>query len=81
MEQSDYVNVSLKHKLESCWTESADKKLTTQVGLLLFDVFGSSRARTLRTVSVLSVFLISTFSPSRLQFLLGNALPTFLFFL
>jgi len=58
------------------------KKLTTQV--LLLDVLGSGRHRTVRTVPVLSISLISTFSPSRLQFLLGNSLsnhfaPHFLF--
>jgi len=38
------------------------KKLTTQV--LLFDVLGSGQPRIVRTVPVLSIFLISTFSPS-----------------
>jgi len=60
------------------------KKLTTQV--LLFDVLGNGRPRIVHTVLVLSlvIFLISAFSPSRLQFLLGNSLsnrfaPYFLF--
>ena len=47
------------------------KKLTTQVGLLLSDVLDSGRPRIVHTLPVLSVFLISTFSPPRLQFLLG----------
>jgi len=59
------------------------KRLTTQV--LLFDVLGSGRPRIVRTVPVvLSIILISTFSPPRLRFLLGNILsnrfaPYFLF--
>ena len=60
------------------------KRLTTQI--LLLDVLGSGRPRTVRTVGlpVLSMFLISTFSPPRLQFLLVNILsnrsaPYFLF--
>jgi len=49
-----------------------------------FDVLGSGWPRIIRTVPVLSIFLISTFSPTRLQFLLGNSLsnrvtPYFLF--
>jgi len=48
------------------------KELTTQV--LLFDVLGSGRPHTVRTVPVLSVVLIRAFSPPRLQFLLGNIL-------
>ena len=32
------------------------KKLTTQVGLLLFDVLGGSRPRTVHAVPVLSIF-------------------------
>jgi len=50
------------------------KKLTTQVGLQLFDILGSGRPRTVHTVAVLSIFFISTFSPPRLQFLLANIL-------
>jgi len=48
------------------------KKLTTQV--LLFDVLGSGQPRTVHTVPVLSIFLMNTFSPPRLQSLLGNIL-------
>jgi len=58
------------------------KKLKIQI--LLFDVLGSGQPRTVHTMPVLSIFLISIFSPPRLQFLLGNILsnhfaPCFLF--
>jgi len=39
-----------------------------------FAVLGSGQPHIVRTVPVLSVFLISAFSPSRLQFLVGNSL-------
>jgi len=50
------------------------KKVTTQV--LWFDVLCSGRPHTVSTVAYVCVvnFLISAFSPSRLQFLLANSL-------
>jgi len=62
--------------------EALMQKMTTQV--LLFAVVGSGRPRIVCAVPVLSIFLISAFSPSRLQFLVGDSLsnrfaPYFLF--
>jgi len=53
MEQSDCLNV-FQQKLESWWTESTDKKLTTQVLCGQFEVDHYPIRRT--TIRVLSIF-------------------------